>query len=116
MQRVQSLVVHCLLHVVWIWIWLWSVEISVKVKISLLIFIAHFVIDLSRPHIEAMLIPKDKFIIFQKKSDVLLWFKGKANEDVKTFLDMYFYRWLLTNVLDQGMHIASIAFCAVLFG
>ncbi len=110
--RVRALVIHCLIHVLWIWVWLWAWDSRLKIQASVFLFIAHFVIDFSRPYIEAALIPKEHFVIFKKKKDVLLWFKGKASKEVRDFLDVYFFRWLFVNVFDQGMHIASIAvFC-----
>jgi len=99
----------------WIWLWLWFWDNHVKIKVSVFLFIAHFMIDFSRPYIEVMLIPKEHFVIFQKKQDVLLWFKGKASEEVTNFLNLYFYRWLFINAFDQGMHLCSIAVCVRLF-
>jgi len=79
------------------------------------LFIVHFIIDFIRPHIEALLIPKKNFVIFKKKKDVLLWFKGQAEKDVTGFLDAYFYKWIFINIFDQAMHLISIAVCTWLF-
>ncbi len=113
--RIQALMLHCLTHAFWVWIWLWPWDSRIKMQVSLFIFIAHFVIDFSRPYLESAVIPKKHFHIFKKKNDVLLWFRGRASLEVAGFLDVYFYRWLFLNVFDQGMHIVSILACAWFF-
>jgi hypothetical protein len=113
--QIKALTLHCLIHALWVWAWIWPWESNIKIKVSFFLFAAHFIIDFIRPRIEAILIPKEKFVIFKKKKDVLLWFKGQADKQVTDFLDAYFYRWLFVNVFDQGLHIASLIVCTWLF-
>jgi len=106
-QRVLATAVHCLFHAILASVFLGCVPAPTRVLASLYVFTAHFVIDASRVVLERGIYPPGDNVILSKK-DVLGVLTGRTRGPVAAFFRKNMKPWIWMNLLDQGLHLASL--------
>ena len=106
-DRIKAVFVHCSIHAILVWLWLWPLSEKLKLIASLYIFLAHSIIDLFRISLEDKLIGQ-KHIKLLNRKEIVLWFSGKGKKSINDFMNSYFKKWLLINIVDQSLHFLSI--------
>ncbi len=112
-SRLLATALHCIFHALFVFLFLWYVPVRTRLAACLYVFFAHFLIDYSRVFVERKIYRPEDVIIFSKK-DILRFIAGSAKDPVNTFFGKHRKIWLGMNLLDQGMHLATL--CAFAFG
>lgn len=105
--KMGALMVHCLVHAVFVLIWLWFLSWRLKVSASIFVFVTHFLIDFGRVSVEPLLIDRGDFVILKRK-DVIRHFLGNGDAKTARFMKRHFKKWALLNLGDQLMHVFAI--------
>jgi hypothetical protein len=79
---------------------------------ALLILVVHFLIDLIRCRVEIAMFGAGR--LYVKRSELFAWVSGKPVDRAKMNL-RNLWPWLLIHLVDQGSHLASLIFVALLF-
>ena len=79
-KRSKFITIHVIIHVAFLWVWLWPYGFDLKVSASLYIFLAHFLIDISRTYFEQALIDKKDIYFFSRKDICKLFFQKPKNK------------------------------------
>jgi hypothetical protein len=112
-SRVAATALHCLFHAVFVFLFLWNLPLHVQLAACLYVFSVHFLIDYSRVFAELKIYRPEDIIIFSKK-DILRFVTGSAKDPVNSFFRKNMKTWIGMNLLDQGLHQATL--CAFAFG
>jgi len=107
LARVLGTFVHCVFHAVFVFLFLWHVSLHARLLACVYVFGVHFLIDFSRVFAERNLFPSQDILILSKK-DVFRFLAGKAREPVNAFFRTNLKTWVGMNLLDQGLHLASL--------
>jgi hypothetical protein len=108
--RAKAVALHCLIHAFFVLILGWLFGIKGAVVAAGYIFVVHFMIDFVRVQTELRLFDPKCFIIINKRQvlEHMLRRYGKHKE-FETFMKKYFWKWGAVNILDQTLHLVSIA-------
>ena len=108
-RRLKAISIHCLYHalIILFMLWLAAYPFFFMIRAALIIGITHFIIDISRIHLEGRMFDKKDFTILSRK-DFFLFLAGNKNTDCAPFMKKYLRRWVITNLTDQGLHIGII--------
>jgi len=115
--RAKALALHCLVHAFFVLILGWIFGVEGIVFAAGYIFFVHFGIDFVRVQTELHLFDPKYFIIINKRQ-VLEYMLGRyvKHKEFETFMKKYFWQWGAVNILDQTLHLVSIAvFALVVF-
>ena len=107
LPKAGGLILHCLVHGLFVWVWLWDLEWELKIWVSLYVFVTHFFIDFARVWVESAVIDRQEFVILKRKN-ILLYFISRGDGETETFMKKYLGKWLMLNVGDQCCHILAI--------
>ena len=111
-QKILAIAIHCLIHSLFVLLWFRILKLDRVTYAMVYIFIIHFIIDLSRIYYEGLIIGSGKVLIL-KWEELVRWLIKKEEEGhVGRFMEKNFVKWMVVNVLDQGMHFLSIAVIA----
>ena len=108
-KRNRAVIIHCLLHAIFVLLLGWLFRVEGSMIAAGYIFIVHFFIDFSRVQIEPIFFNTKKIVIINK-NELVKCLLGKTEdiEGLKVFMSKYFLKWLVVNVVDQSLHLASI--------
>lgn len=107
-HRVAGTLLHGFLHAVFVLVFLWPVPAGVRLWACVYVFGVHFLIDAGRVALERRVFPPDEMVILSKK-DLFRTLLGRARVPVSEFFHKNMRPWLVMNLLDQGLHLASLA-------
>jgi hypothetical protein len=106
-SRLKALLFHCLIHLGWVLVWLWLYSWPLKIAAAVYIFVVHFLIDLSRPYMERVIINEEEVAV-TSIMDIMRWIAGRGDPETSRFMGKFFPQWVFINLFDQGFHILSI--------
>ena len=109
-----SLLIHSILHAAVVWLILWKYPLQFKTTAAIYFLILHFIIDYLRILIEKNIYQKDELVIF-KRRDILNFLFKKNSAEINLFLNNHFHKWILQNIMDQSLHLATIIFFVLMF-
>jgi hypothetical protein len=107
LSRVLATFLHCLFHAAFVFLFLWHVSVRARLLACVYVFGVHFLIDAARVFAERNLVPSQDILILSRK-DVLRFLTGRAREPVNAFFRKNMKTWVGMNLLDQGLHLASL--------
>jgi hypothetical protein len=115
--RAKAVALHCLIHAFFVLILGWLFGIKGAVVAAVYIFTVHFMIDFVRVQVEPLFFNFSEPVIINKKQMVnyMLGKRGSHN-NLDRFMNKYFWKWMMLNVSDQSLHIASIVTFVLLIG
>ena len=115
-KRMKATFFHCLNHFLLIvcFLILFSYAFSFSLFAAVCIAGAHFLIDITRIHIEDGIFNKKELVIIKKK-DLLRYLLGHKDTELAPFIKRYGMKWLFLNVLDQGFHVSTILLFTLIF-
>jgi len=107
LQKTGGLVLHGLVHGLFVWLWLWGLGWELKIWASLYVFVTHFLIDFSRVWVESAVIDRREFVIL-KRNSIWLYLIGRGDVKTETFMKKHLRTWALINMADQCCHVLAI--------
>lgn len=108
-KRFKAVAIHCFYHalIIVFVLWIAGYGLGLIAQAAIFISILHFIVDVSRIHIEGFVFEKKDFAILKRK-DVFAYLTGNKNAECSPFMGRYFRRWVFMNLADQGLHITII--------
>jgi hypothetical protein len=108
-KQLGGLIIHCAIHSFLSGGFLLLSD-RLWLKGGLLVFAAHFFIDLNRSRVEINLYGPNR--VFMTRSEFFAWISGKTSDSTKINIKSLI-SWFTINFLDQGFHLGSL-YCIAL--
>ncbi len=104
---------HSLIHAGLAWFWLWPWDGKTRLYAALYTFLVHYAIDFSRTFLETGVFSSAEVKVFRRQ-DVFRWAIGRDRgaSEVHAFMEKNTFTWSLLNIVDQGLHVLSMALFA----